>query len=218
MAQVSEIIKRVDFDPAFPVDALRYNEQYGFLQLDEGSLATDAIKFVGFGAPRSRSGGFDLEAREEPIVDLADLHPSAQKAGIQAKGVGFRAYNTPPASQALTDVPKVQGAYVFELRPEAIRDRRRAEGDTFTRIGRHADRLAGSQRTSLADVVEDVHASYGNADAVLYTQPPRAQIRQFFQRLSPDVVGVPGEFMIVRSPLVRPTKVGEYARRRWQRR
>jgi hypothetical protein len=64
-----------------------------------------------------------------------------------------------------------------------------------SKLGRLVDEDA------LQTVVDEVHAVYGSTDAALLSVPPRAALRQKYQRHHPDFEDWPGTFAVVRKNL-----------------
>lgn len=186
--------------PSFVLD-----NNLGFVR----STDAEPTSFVGFGAPYSSVGGMDNDELITPITGLRQLHPGDQTVDKQGKGVGPRMYNTPEAALGTSDIPDVIGAYIFALNLARILDMRRRQGGTPIRILRHASRMVKSRVGSLDGLVDSIHRSFGDAEAVLYSQPPRAALRQECERRSQSPPGMPAEFMIVRHGLLR--KIGTVA-------
>ncbi len=217
MVDPQKIVEGVQFNPDFNTASLQFNDRLGFLTVPQeysgqppAKLASFSLRLLGFGASRSREGGFDMGDSVRPLVHFNDLHPADRTIDKQGKGVGPRLYNTPQAALGLTDIPEEFGAFLFDVDPHTLLDTRRDQGNTVTRIGRHAGRILRSKIFKLENVVNDIHESFDGADAVLYSQPPRAAIRQINERQAPDTEGVSGEFIIVRNEGITLHKVGTY--------
>jgi hypothetical protein len=76
------------------------------------------------------------------------------------------------------------------------------------RIARHAGRIGRSTHVDLAVITDDIHASYGNAQTVYFTQPPRAQLRERQRLVRPPVQS---RFIIIRDDTLAIYGIG----RRW---
>jgi hypothetical protein len=207
MVDPRELTADVHFEPDFDPDSLQWNEQLGFLQISESVLAARSLRLAGFGAPISRDGGFDTAKLVHPLVDFAELPEEACTIDAQGKGVGPRMYNTPQAAHGLANLPEVFGAYVFEVDRGDLLDKRATEGGRLTRIARHASRMIRSVG-NVEGVVAGVHRQYGEAGAVLFTQPPRADLRQRTERHAENPADVPAEFIIVRSAAITLRRIG----------
>jgi hypothetical protein len=207
---INEILAGVEFYPGFDSAQLRPNEGWEYLEIPDAAAEEGALRLIGFGSPRARTGGFDLNQTVNSIVRLEDLHESARSIDLQGKGVGARMYNTPAASTGLTDAPARQGVYIFDIDPEAIDDRRTTEGGKLLRIARHGSRIIRAATGELDEVVDAIHAQSGDKEAVLHAQPPRAAWRQTIQRHAASPDQVPAEFMIIRSPDIALRRIGEY--------
>jgi hypothetical protein len=234
MVNPREVVEPVRFIDAFDVATLRFNEelaylqvaydeQSGFLQVHEAEVAANAIRLVGFGAPKAADGTFDMSEEVTPITRLEDLHSSDQNIDTQGKGVGPRMYNSPPAAFGFTTLPKdgQMGTFTFDIDPRRLLDLRGEQGSALAQIGRHAGRIVTSRFGSLAQTIDAIHADYDrrmqaknpdvvSPDAVLLGQPPRAGWRQRVERKAVDPLGMPPEFMIIRNPSVLLRRIGSY--------
>jgi hypothetical protein len=209
-------LNNVEFTSGLSPDSFDYVHSTGYFQMRNGRHAedelTDGARFLGFGVPFNGAGGFDTGEEITPITELSALAENHQKVDLQGKGVGPRMYNSPQAAEGFTELPDWLGAYVFSVRPDRLLDLRDSEGSKISRIARHAGRMVSSAVGGLDKVVNNLHRSYGDTDAVLMTQPPRAAMRQSMERHQPDLEGVPAEFMIIRNSLVTLTRVGTVRR------
>lgn len=201
---LADIFPNVEFTDA-DITASPYfmiDEELRFVR----STSLQPTTFIGFGSPFSRNGGIDNDELVTPITDLRQLHPHDQTVDKQGKGVGARIYNSPEATLGILDVPDVVGAYALTLNLANILDMRRKQGTTTARILRHASRIVRARVGTLDALVDSIHQGFGDAEAVLYSQPPRAALRQERERISPSPATLPAEFMIVRHGLLR--KIG----------
>jgi hypothetical protein len=210
---VERIVAGVKFHPEFDIEVLRYDSSLGFIALQGGRHRDDST-LIGFGAPFSpiAPDGFDAGDEVRPITQLQQI-PKDFRTNDLLKGVGFRAYNTPEAALGYTDIPDTWiGAYAFEVDRRWIYDMRQEEGSRPARIMRHGFRMV--QRyvniRGLESVTDRIHEKYGEADAVLMTQPPRADARQRVERDAPNPEGVPAEFMIIRNAGITLRRVGTF--------
>lgn len=193
-----------DFDPS----AFRHDHDTGFYI---GAAATEGLaRFVGFGAPFGRAsegGGFDQAEVVHPLTDFEDLPSEHWNSAKQGKGIGPRMHNAPEAVLGQPGgLPDSLGIYTFDMDPERIlilKDR-----GALRTILRHAGVLVRSASGGLERVTQRVHESYGEHQAVLWRQPPRAVARQFARGGS---LSTPPKFMIIRDQDIDLYRVGSYA-------
>jgi len=198
MANPEQVIRGVQFDASFDISSIAIDNQLGFLTV---TSPTDSsrLNLLGFGSAFDRDGGFVEGDITDPILNLHDLPPQYQTIDLQGKGVGPRMYNSPQAALGYTELPRTIGAYVFTIDPNKTKDLRTEEGSKARRIGRHGLRIVRTKIQGLDDVVDSVHEGYGDNEAVLMTQPPRAVLRQ--KEFDEPKPGIPEELIIIRSAL-----------------
>jgi len=198
MANPEQVIRGVQFNTSFDISNIDIDNQLGFLTV---ASPTDSSRrnLLGFGSAFDRNGGFVEGDITDPILDLDDLPLQYRNIDLQGKGVGPRMYNSPQAALGFTQLPRTIGAYVFTIDPDKIKDLRTVEGPKAQRIGRHALRIVRTKLQGLDGVVDAIHAGYGNSEAVLMTQPPRAVLRQ--KEFDEPKPGIPEELIIIRSAL-----------------
>ncbi|MBC7581361.1 hypothetical protein H7097_00645 [Aeromicrobium sp.] len=68
--------------------------------------------------------------------------------------------------------------------------------------------MASAKIKGLPAVVRDIHAGYGDADAVLFGSPPLPEYRRKKQSHGIEM-NLRSQFVLVRSPSVTLTKIGE---------
>lgn len=173
-------------------------------------LNGNGIELMGFFTPASLGiEGLPRRIDNRTTLDqLPDEHlKSIHRVG---KGVGARLYNT---QEALASWHDTEPAGLYGVKIGDVVDARRPSDNTVFgwahRIGSHAlkqVRISSlgqqlSASNTLADVVSEVHASYGNTDAVLMTPPPRAVLRQRFERHTRDQAIAPATFALIRHRL-----------------
>lgn len=218
MPAATEAFPSVEFRPEFDGINLELHQNLGFYTLSSSEVMDPAtLVLLGFGTPRNSDGEFDSSDSVVPVTNFNDLHSSDQNIDFLGKGVGPRMYNTPHAALGLTELRSDEiGAYAFHVHPADLHDTRATEGNKLARIGRHGLRMIKSKFGSLEDTVEAVHHSYGDASAVLFTQPPHAAMRQAPREeklrkanlLASPPEGVPAEFMIIRDASILLYRVG----------
>lgn len=205
--EVSAITQGVHFDPEFNTDALRYNHELGFIQVDELSAAVNGLRLVGFGLPLSRAGGINAAKDVQPITRFSELPEANRKVAQQGKGVGARMYNVPQALAGGWSMPAEVGVYTFDIRPDRLLDARNTQGSRLTRIARHAGRIAHAKVSGLEKLVDRIHASYGDVDAVELEMPPLPELRQAGHGVhNPE--GVKPQFIIIRNPRITLHRIG----------
>jgi len=202
------LIADVNFTAEFNPNALRFNSELGFLEVDEAGVAVDSLRLLGFGVPIARQGGFDRSDVVRPLTEFRDLPPAEQSIDHQGKGVGPRLYNVRAALAGAWSKPDAIGVYTFDISPARLLDGRQAQGGKIARLARHAGRIARSKLVGVEAVVAGIHDSYGDADAVELEMPPLPQARQAVHGVKTPT-GVTPQFIIVRNPAITLRKVGE---------
>lgn len=123
-----------------------------------------------------------------------------QNIAAAGKGIGRRLYSTPDAALGF---PGGHDAALFAatVTPIKIVDTREAWHDTtigkLTRIAQHAGRVAGSVLMGLEHTAQKVNNTYGDAEAVIVGQPPRAAFRQY-SRSNAYNESLPPTFAVIR--------------------
>lgn len=190
--------------------------------MSEGELARDGLLcFVGFGVGLNPGQGLDRSdqgegvfvPRVEPEVGEIPRNPleRLKRADGAGKGFGPRLYNTPHAAHGFPRLQEALGVYTFDIYPQKIYDTRGRRGGSLRQIGSHFLRLTHGL-WSPEDMLNRVHAEYGDAQGVLFDQPPNARRRQEVSRGVENPKGVPGRFIIVRDPSMMLTLVGKARR------
>jgi hypothetical protein len=199
MIEPRELVEHVEFESGFDARILRYNQQLGFLQVDERELSIDGIRLVGFSTPISREGGIDTNDVVTPLTEFADLPDENRVIDQQGKGVGPRVFNTRATFGGTKTRPDFIGVYSFDLDTAKLLDGRLAQGGKVRRIARHAGRMIQSKVTSLESVVSKIHESYGNADAVELEVPPHPALRQALHGVE-NPSSITPQFILIRNP------------------
>jgi len=212
------ILEGVTFDETTGVgtDRLEWDETLGFLvdpQASAGSESNDEVRVVGFAAPYYPGGEVpqqDIRSRVRSITYLYDLPASLQTVDHTSKGVGLRVYTDAATALSGSDVANAPNngvaVYGVTLRRECIVDRRQT--GVVARVGRHAMQRALEAISGTEAVVNAVHRSYADAQAVRMHVPPRGQMQQRQRRLiAPE--GVEPGFLVVRDPLVVVSRLGK---------
>lgn len=205
MAIEYELVRNVDFEPGFNKARLRFNEDLGFLEVNEADIATSGIRVVGFSIPVSRSGGIDMSNVVSPITTLEGLPPANRIIDSQGKGVGPRLYNTWQALGGSRLRPDTIGVYSVGLDPSKLLDLRASQGNRVQQVVRHAGRILRSKLTSVEKVVDGIHRSYGDVDAVELFMPPHPEIRQLQHGVSNPIKP---QFIIIRNPYINMHRIG----------
>ncbi|HSX16727.1 MAG TPA: hypothetical protein VLH86_01340 [Patescibacteria group bacterium] len=180
-------------DPALKA-RLGYEPELGFLTT---GMEGDAVTVLGF-SPLDRAAG--LPATAYSVTEYADLDPQDQTIDLQGKGVGWRLYNTAQAVAGRAVQCDQVAAYTITIDRASILDTRQPTDSTMKgklqRIARHGGRMLMAASGDLETVVHAVHLGYGDNQAVLFSQPPRARLRERMRLVRPPV---PSEFLIIRS-------------------
>lgn len=139
----------------------------------------------------------------ENITHLKDLSPDLRNLDIVEEGVGSRLYNTRSAALGALISDSRSGLYTVDIDPAAVLDARMpSEGrlaGKLLRIAQHAGKIAAVKVgwARLDEIVDKVNHGYGDAEAVIWGQPPRALLRQY-ERGGTDQV-IPPTFAIIRA-------------------
>jgi len=208
MIRPDQLTKEVEFDSSFDPSSLQYDEQLGFMHVYDASVAINGLRLLGFGVPIARTGGFDTADVVRPLTRFEELPKLHQTIDEQGKGVGPRMYNIREALAGAKSRPSTVGVYTFDLHPDKLLDLRAMQGAKITRIARHGFRMIHAAITDTETVVDGIHKSYGDADAVLLEMPPLPELRQVRHHVS-NPVGITPEFVVVRNPNISLHKVGE---------
>lgn len=212
MKSAAQILENVDFRNEYDLSKFKQHEALGFISLTGGAHREDGTDTViGFGNPFSRDGGFDESDRVTPIVNLHEVPEEFATVSLQGKGVGPRMYPTPQAAAGYTPRPDVLGVFSFDIHSEDLLDLRGKEGNSAGRILEHAWKIRRSQEDEqgLQEVVDAVHASYGAAQVVIRTEPPRAMLRRVVERRQLSPRGWPKQFAIIRSEDIPLERIGD---------
>lgn len=176
---VSTILSKVTLESGYDKSA------FGLAYVNEKSLGMLAFEaegqaiLAGWCVPQSG----ELTAAASSITELTMLPRDQRRADIVGKGVGPRLYNSPEAELG-SSLPGRAALYAVAVDPEKILDFRRSTEQSVSgkllRIAEHAGKViaAKTMPNGLGRVVDRVHASYGDAETVVWAQPPRAQLRQ----------------------------------------
>lgn len=224
MATAHELLQTVEFHSSglsYVAEAARFDDETGFVTLDAGEIDKSEM-LLGFRADRETA----LEEkplftnRIHSITQLILMPEDEQNIDIVGKGVGMRLHSDGPQALASAKESGAErcGLYAMPLNREKIVNLREDADATITgkakRIARHAGRIARSKLTSLEDVTDEIHASFGDpatVDVVIYNQAPRAALRQQ-QR------GIPSQrnleqpaFLVVRNSFLPVFELGTFA-------
>jgi hypothetical protein len=208
MVDPNQLVSTVEFKPDFDPAALQWNEELGFMQVSPAGLAMTSLRLVGFAVPLQGLGS--TEERVWPIIEYQDLPPEQRITDRLLKGVGPRLHNTLEAYSGNSDQPEKVGVYAVDIdpRPGYLLDLHANQGNRVARVVRHAWRLVHAARSGAEPVIKEIHASYGNADAVRMALPPRSELRQRRHGvINPS--DVPPQFILIRNPNIALHKVGE---------
>lgn len=205
MIDAQELVKRVDFNLGFDRSRLRFNDGLGFLEVDESAAAISGLRLVGFSLPISHFGGIDHSETVHPITDFGELPADSRTIDAQGKGVGPRLYNTWQSLAGSRVKPDNVGVYAVDIDPSKLLDLRSVQGGRALQIARHAGRIVRSKLTSIEKVVNSIHESYGEADAVELRMPPHPVIRQLQHGIKNPVEP---QFIIIRNKHILMRRVG----------
>jgi hypothetical protein len=194
---ITAVTNGTDFKyPDFP-DCLRYDQDIGFL-IVQGSETDSRLTVFGYSP---LPDGAELPPLTFSRTDLAFVPPQDRTIDKQGKGVGLRLYNTPHALAGRAEQTARIAAYTAEISLDGLLDTRRSSDRTplgkIERIGRHAGRIIRAHTQGLDVVVNEIHQTYGDAQCVLFGQPPRAKLRELMRGVHAPIAS---EFMIVRGP------------------
>lgn len=210
MYEAEMILEGVDVFEGTVRERLSYDAKLGFLALNDPPWAKEpGITVAGFYAPPKD----EYPPISLPLVTKWDEVPEYCRTIHEVgKGVGRRLYNTPQAAMGLQCRPSMLGMYSFRVVPERILDLRKGSDATFTgKVGRAAQqigRIVQGRRNGLQEAVEDVHVTYGEAEAVILNQPPQPAVRQWMRGARSPM---PSAFLIARRPKERLPLLGRYA-------
>lgn len=172
-------------------------------------LKGQGIQLLGFftpislgveGLPRSMNNLTTLDQLPEKLHDIDRV----------GKGVGARFYNTLSALQGWHDTQPVG---LYGVKVGEVVDTRNPSDHTplgwARRIGSHAAKQARISwlgqaihpDNTLQNVVSETHRGYGNTDSVLISSPPRAILRQKYERHTRDAAIAPATFALIRKRL-----------------
>ena len=176
------------------------------MQVGPEDLAIRSVRLLGFATPLLDQGS--TETTVWPLTEYDRLPPEEQKADKVMKGVGPRLHNTLEAYGGNSQLPQRIGLFAVDINPDRLLDLRSSEGIQPVRLARHAWRLARVAMNGTERIVQEIHDSYGPADAVRMTLPPRSGLRQYRRGIinPPDV---PPQFLLIRTPNIRMRKVGD---------
>lgn len=202
---VHRITEQVDPEYYHP-DQLRFIPSLGFVALQEEGY-TYAL---GFCSAEAEDGEPPRELRS--ITNLADVPDDERNIDRQGKGVGLRFHNTLASISGMGKVEAV-GLYGIQVDPDIdILDRRKSLDTTpvgaALRIASHAGKIIHSRVAGLEDVVDGIHASYGDANLVLINQPPNSRRRQLMRGVK-TVPGVDPVQLIVRDDSLTLVRAGK---------
>lgn len=176
---VQEVLDKMVFTGEIGREDLILDE-LGFLAVRK-TTDDEQITAVGFYAPTPSEGKVGPRTLQLP-TQFEQVPPADQTIDLLGKGVGRRLYNTPHATSGLAYRPVHVQAYPFTVARSDILDLRIPADTTLigkaTRIAQHAGRIVSSRLESVEQVVARIHEDYGNREAVIIGQPPRAALRQ----------------------------------------
>lgn len=171
----------------------------GFLHIPDA--ATDeSYTILGY-HPNVEDG--DPQSRFPVRTRFEELSIQERKIDLQGKGIGPRLYNTPRGVTGLQDYTAQAGLYIFEVGKKTLHNMCTPEDNTFTgkaqRVGTHLSRMITTRVLGLEHTIDRVHATFAKGtQAVLYNQPPRAEMRQK-ESVDPVLNAIQQRFMVVRS-------------------
>ena len=204
---VAQIISSFEFtDPTAP-ERLVYAADLGFLALQqpESPGDNDLVTLVG-ASTYSMPTGYDNTYK--PATTLQDTPRVYAKADLLGKGAGTRLYNTEDALAGFPGQHCAGSLFAVTLHRDRIMDMRRPSDGTpvgkVLRIASHAGRLVQATLLGTATMVNRVHKSYGDSQAVLFSQPPNAALRQ--RRTGRQIPG-PHNFLVLRDPDLTITRI-----------
>jgi len=206
---VAAITRHTEFADPATVNQLYYDEGLGFLAL-RGGTGSEQITIVGY----CQAGDGNLASMSGlrfSRTELADVPPDERTIDLQGKGVGQRIYNTAQAVAGLAHETmwlEVCTATLDVARMHHMDDPANGPTTPAARIARHAGRMRRARHENLATITDEIHSSYGDAQSVYFTQPPRARLREWQHLVRPPV---PSRFIIVRDDTLALYAIG----RRW---
>lgn len=209
---VEAIVRGVHFTDESLRSQFSFNADLGFVAVHDAVDRAGEVTVLGFGGTSAQDMS-SLPAVKYSVAELAQVPLADQTVDKQGKGVGLRLYNSPHALAGLADAPADApdrvAAYMLTLDTRAVLDTRTASDRTLTgkaqRIARHFGRMVFSHTETLEVLTTAIHESYGAADAVLFSQPPRARLRELTRGVRPPV---PSRFLVVRNPNLPAQGVG----------
>lgn len=197
---IESIVSGVHFADRVLRQQLGFDAGLGFLAVQSASERAEEVTVLGFAGTDVRSA-HDMPPVLHSVTELYQLPPADQTVDKQGKGVGLRLYNTPHALAGLAAAPRMVAACALTVERDSVLDTRAPADSTLagkgSRIARHFGRLVFARTENLAVLTSAIHQSYGDADAVLFNQPPRARLREHTRRARSPI---PSSFMIVRNP------------------
>lgn len=205
MVDPADILRDVAFTAEIDPRQMVWNEPLGFVQLTEADVAMGSLRLVGFGLPLKPKGGVSTESVVQPVTRFEDLAPQDQTIAAVGKGIGPRMHNTLEAVAGARQRPQGVGVYMFDVDSDKLLDGRQSQGSWVARIARHAGRIVSARQDSVESVVAGIHASYGEADAVLLEVPPLPRIRQWRHGIQNRTTP---QFIIVRDPGTTLHRIG----------
>jgi hypothetical protein len=206
MIEVRKLLETATFDPSFDRETVQWNEELGFMQVDPATLSIEAVRLVGFALPLIKPGGTDRVV--SPITTYRGL-PRVERKNIDKllKGIGPRLHDTLEAFAGNSGHPGNVGIYTIDVDPDPKHLLQLHPGNRVARLARHAGLLVRATIGDPEEVINEIHESYGKADAVRMTLPPRSEGRQLLRRVK-NPAEIPPQFILVRNPNITLHKVG----------
>lgn len=204
-ASMNEALQSVEFLDGWDTQLFVKDPQTGFFA-ERPELNGDTRLYLGFiGTYRDGSEEFGGVEKDESgalhaVTQLEAVPPSFRTVNWQGKGVGARLWNMPEGSMGMPLAPQKIEAFVTRIKAEGIHDMRDASDpvEIMRQIRRHI--VARKPQGSLDEAIAELHASYGDADAVLRRMPLQARVRMQ-ERLPHVSWRQRPSFMLMRKPL-----------------
>lgn len=217
MAEAGELLRGITYRNEAAqqyAGALVLDVELGYLRFPD-TQGISLIKLVGFGNLLQRNNGEvtngDYVVAVTQYEDLADIEKDPNK--LLKAGVADRIYNTGHALGNTLEDPEEADVWAIDIRAGKLRDERK-EGDARLtgKIGRvlhHATLLRQVSKTGLEATTAELHEKFQTADAVLFNEPPHADIRQLI-RGNANPTSLFPKFIAIRSQAVRMRRLGKW--------
>lgn len=213
MTQRTTILGTPALDFPQEISRYRYDPELGFLSHREGGL----LKIVGLSVPLqerftpSRSDDDVFPSHVYPRVRFDKLPESERIFGKINRGVGPRLYNTVAALRGTEEDYDRAGIYAVEFPESNLLDMRHNTAASISVRAEQAGKWLYNRLFDEEALVNLVHSSMGDVDAVLFDQTPDSRRKQKEREVT-NPKGVPAEFIVVRNSLRVMRRVGMYRR------